>query len=150
MRLSILLHLAALVSQDLSIAGKRAGIHEGKRSNLFFEAIRIVKEMRDATNGEKPRYIVWENVQGAYSSNGGENFRAILEAVIGIKEEAVQVPAPENHRWSKADVLLGDGWSVAYRTIDAQYFPGTPQRRLRIYLVADVRFVPYNLHRNMQ
>ena len=95
--------------QDLSIAGKRAGIQEGQRSNLFFEAIRIVKEMREKTNGEKPRYIVWENVPGAFSSNGGDDFKAVLEAVIGIKEEGVQVPAPENHRWPKADLYLGDG-----------------------------------------
>lgn len=122
--------------QDLSIAGKRAGIHEGERSNLFFEAIRIVKEMREETNGEKPRYIVWENVPGAFSSNRGDDFRAVLEAVIGVKEEGVEVPAPSDHRWPKADVYLGDGWSLAYRVLDAQYW-GVPQRRARIYLVAD-------------
>ena len=122
--------------QDLSIAGKRAGIQEGERSNLFFEAIRIVKEMREETDGRYPRYIVWENVPGAFSSNGGEDFRSVLEAVIGVKEEGVQVPAPENHRWPKADLYLGDGWSVAYRVLDAQYW-GVPQRRARIYLVAD-------------
>ena len=122
--------------QDLSIAGKRSGIHEGARSSLFFEAIRIIREMREATNGEKPRYCVWENVEGAFSSNGGEDFKAVLEAVIGVKEAGVEVPAPENHRWPKADVYLGDGWSLAYRTFDAQWW-GTPQRRKRIYLVAD-------------
>ena len=122
--------------QDLSIAGKRAGIQEGARSSLFFQAIRIIREMREATNGEKPRYCVWENVPGAFSSHEGEDFRAVLEAVIGVKEEGVQVPAPENHRWPKADVYLGDGWSVAYRVFDAQYW-GVPQRRARIYLVAD-------------
>ena len=122
--------------QDLSIAGRRAGIHEGERSSLFFQAIRIIKEMREKTNGEYPRFCVWENVPGAFSSNGGEDFRAVLEAVVGIKEEGVQVPAPDNHRWPKADVLLGDGWSVAYRVLDAQFF-GVPQRRARIYLVAD-------------
>ena len=115
--------------QDLSIAGKRAGIQEGERSNLFFQAIRIIKEMREATDGKY--------VPGAFSSNGGEDFRAVLEAVIGIKEEGVQVPAPENHRWPKADICLGDGWSVAYRVLDAQYW-GVPQRRARIYLVADL------------
>ena len=123
--------------QDLSIAGKRAGIQEGERSNLFFQAIRIIKEMREATDGKYPKYCVWENVPGAFSSNGGEDFRAVLEAVIGIKEEGVQVPAPENHRWPKADICLGDGWSVAYRVLDAQYW-GVPQRRARIYLVADL------------
>ena len=122
--------------QDLSIAGRRAGIHDGERSSLFFQAIRIIKEMREKTNGKYPRYCVWENVPGAFSSNGGEDFRAVLEAVVGVKEEGVQVPAPDNHRWPKADVLLGDGWSVAYRVLDAQFF-GVPQRRARIYLVAD-------------
>ena len=123
--------------QDLSIAGKRAGIHDGERSNLFFQAIRIIKEMREATNGKYPRYCVWENVPGAFSSNGGRDFQAVLEAVIGIKEEGATVPPPENYRWPKADVYLGTGWSVAYRVLDTQYFPGTPQRRQRIYLVGD-------------
>ena len=122
--------------QDLSIAGKRAGIQEGERSNLFFEAIRIIKEMREETDGKYPRYCVWENVPGAFSSNGGEDFKSVLEAVIGIKEEGVQVPAPDHNRWPKADLYLGDGWSVAYRVLDAQYW-GVPQRRARIYLVAD-------------
>lgn len=122
--------------QDLSIAGKRAGIHDGERSNLFFQAIRIIKEMREKTNGEYPRYCVWENVPGAFSSNGGDDFKAVLEAVIGVKEEGVEVPAPKDHRWPKADVYLGDGWSVAYRVLDAQYW-GVPQRRARIYLVGD-------------
>ena len=123
--------------QDLSIAGKRAGIHDGDRSNLFFQAIRIIKEMRDATNGRYPRYCVWENVPGAFSSHGGDDFKAVLEAVIGIKEEGIEVPSPENHRWPKSDVYLGDAWSVAYRVFDAQYW-GVPQRRARIYLVADL------------
>ena len=122
--------------QDLSIAGKRAGIHDGDRSNLFFQAIRIIKEMRDATNGRYPRYCVWENVPGAFSSHGGDDFKAVLEAVIGVKEEGIEVPSPENHRWAKSDVYLGDRWSVAYRVFDAQYW-GVPQRRARIYLVAD-------------
>ena len=123
--------------QDLSIAGKRAGIHDGDRSNLFFQAIRIIKEMRDATNGRYPRYCVWENVPGAFSSNGGDDLKAVLEAVIGVKEEGVTVPPPEDHRWPKSDVYLGDRWSVAYRVFDAQYW-GVPQRRARIYLVADL------------
>lgn len=122
--------------QDLSIAGKRAGIHDGDRSSLFFQAIRIIKEMRDATNGRYPRYCVWENVPGAFSSHGGDDFKAVLEAVIGVKEEGIDVPSPENHRWPKSDVYLGNGWSVAYRVFDAQYW-GVPQRRARIYLVAD-------------
>ena len=122
--------------QDLSIAGRRAGIHEGERSSLFFQAIRIIREMREKTNGKYPRYCVWENVPGAFSSNGGDDFRAVLEAVIGVKEEGIEVPAAADHRWPKADVYLGDGWSVAYRVFDAQYW-GVPQRRARIYLVAD-------------
>lgn len=122
--------------QDLSIAGKRAGIHDGERSSLFFQAIRIIKEMRDATNGKYPRYCVWENVIGALSSNKGDDFKSVLEAVIGVKEKGIEVPPPENHRWAKSDVYLGDGWSLAYRVFDAQYW-GVAQRRARIYLVAD-------------
>ena len=121
--------------QDMSIAGKRAGL-DGERSGLFHEAIRIVKEMRERTNGDKPRYIVWENVPGAFSSNGGEDFKAVLEAVIGVKEPSAEVPAPGKNGWPYADVYLGDGWSVAYRLLDAQFW-GVPQRRARIFLVAD-------------
>ena len=123
--------------QDMSIAGKRAGL-DGERSGLFHEAIRIVKEMREATNGDKPRYILWENVPGAFSSNGGEDFKAVLEAVIGVKEPACEVPAPGKNGWPYADVYLGDGWSVAYRLLDAEFW-GVPQRRARIFLVADFR-----------
>jgi DNA (cytosine-5)-methyltransferase 1 len=121
--------------QDMSIAGKRAGL-DGARSGLFHQAIRIIKEMREKTNGQYPRYCVWENVPGAFSSNGGGDFKAVLEAVIGVKEEGIEVPAPQNHRWPKSDVLLGNGWSLAYRVLDAQYW-SVPQRRARIYLVAD-------------
>ena len=121
--------------QDMSVAGKRAGL-DGSRSNLFHEAIRIVKEMRQKTNGKYPRYIVWENVPGAFSSNRGEDFKAVLEAVIGIVQPDTQVPMPEKNRWPYADCYMGDGWSVAYRVLDAQFW-GVPQRRKRIYLVAD-------------
>ncbi|MCD8013325.1 MAG: DNA cytosine methyltransferase [Lachnospiraceae bacterium] len=121
---------------DLSIAGKRAGL-DGEHSGLFHEAIRIIKEMREKTDGQYPRYAVWENVFGAFSSHKGEDFKAVLEAFIRIAEpETPPVPMPEKGNWPYADVLLGDGWSVAYRTLDAQYW-GTPQRRRRIYLVAD-------------
>ena len=120
---------------DMSVAGKRAGL-EGQQSVLFYQAIRIIKEMRSATNGKYPRYIVWENVPGAFSSNGGEDFKAVLEAVIGIAEPDTEVPMPEKGRWPYADAYMGDGFSVAYRTLDAQYW-GVPQRRRRIYLVAD-------------
>lgn len=122
--------------QDMSIAGRRNGLN-GSRSSLFYEAVRIIKEMRCATGGRYPRYIVWENVHGAFSSNEGEDFKAVLEAVIGIAEPNAQVPMPEKARWPYADLYMGDGWSVAYRTIDAQYW-GVPQRRRRIYLVADL------------
>lgn len=121
--------------QDMSIAGKRDGL-DGSRSSLFYEAIRIVKEMRCKTNGEKPRFIVWENVPGAFSSNKGQDFKAVLEAVIGVKEPSASVPAPEKKGWPDADYYVGDGWSVAYRVLDAQWW-GVPQRRKRIYLVAD-------------
>ena len=122
--------------QDMSVAGRRNGL-DGARSSLFYEAVRIIKEMRCATGGKYPRYIVWENVPGAFSSNKGEDFKAVLEAVIGIAEPNAKVPMPEKARWPYADLYLGDGWSVAYRTLDAQYW-GVPQRRRRIYLVADL------------
>ena len=121
--------------QDMSIAGKRDGL-DGSRSSLFYEAIRIVKEMRCNTNGAKPRFIVWENVPGAFSSNKGQDFKAVLEAVIGVKKPSAEVPAPDKKGWPDADYYLGDGWSVAYRVLDAQWW-GVPQRRKRIYLVAD-------------
>ena len=121
--------------QDMSIAGKRAGL-DGERSGLFHEAIRIVKEMREKTNGDKPRYICWENVPGAFSSNGGADFQAVLEEIIGIKEPACEVPAPGKNGWPYADVYMGNGWSLAYRLLDAEFW-GVPQRRARIYLVAD-------------
>ena len=120
---------------DMSVAGKRAGL-DGHQSVLFYEAIRIIKEMRCATNGKYPRYIVWENVPGAFSSNKGEDFKAVLEAVIGVVCQNTEVPMPEKAKWPYADCYMGDGWSVAYRTLDAQFW-GVPQRRRRIYLVAD-------------
>lgn len=118
---------------DLSIAGKRAGLN-AERSGLFFQAIRIIKEMRCATNGKYPRFAVWENVAGAFSSNGGEDFRTVLEEFCKIKAPAISVPKPA--KWAKAGEIMGDDFSVAYRTFDAQYW-GVPQRRKRIYLVAD-------------
>ena len=121
--------------QDMSVAGKRDGL-DGSRSSLFYEAVRIIKEMRRTTNGKYPRYIVWENVPGAFSSNKGGDFKAVLEAIIGITEPNAEVPIPEKARWPCADLYMGDGWSLAYRTLDAQYW-GVPQRRRRIYLVAD-------------
>lgn len=122
--------------QDLSIAGKRAGL-SGERSGLFMEAVRIIKEMREATNGEYPKYAVWENVPGAFSSNKGEDFRAVLEELARIKEADVSIPAPDKNKWAKSGLITGDDWSIAWRTMDAQYW-GVPQRRLRISLVIDL------------
>ena len=119
--------------QDLSIAGKRDGL-EGKSSNLFFEAIRIIKEMRWKTNGEKPRYILWENVPGAFSSNRGEDFRAVLEKIARIKDENLSIPKP--NKWKNSGEILGRDYSISWRVLDAKYF-GVPQRRRRIFLVAD-------------
>ena len=121
---------------DMSIAGKRAGL-DGAQSSLFYQAIRIVKEMRCATNGRYPRWICWENVVGAFSSNRGLDFKAVLEAVIGIIEPGAEVPMPEKDRWPYADIYMGERWSVAYRTFDAQHW-GVPQRRRRVYLVGDL------------
>lgn len=119
--------------QDMSVAGRRAGL-DGSRSNLFYEAVRIVKEMRDATNGEKPRYIVWENVPGAFSSNGGEDFKAVLDTIRRVKDPEADTPRPA--KWPNAGCVLADDHSIAWRVFDAQYW-GVPQRRKRIYLVAD-------------
>ena len=131
--------------QDLSVAGKRAGLkhedngyEETTRSGLFMEAVRIIKEMREATNGEYPRFALWENVPGAFSSNKGEDFRTVLDALIRIQEPGASVPPVPKGGWAYADSYCGDGWSLAYRTLDAQYW-GVPQRRRRIYLVADFR-----------
>ena len=119
--------------QDMSVAGRRAGL-DGSRSNLFYEAVRIVREMREATNGEKPRYIVWENVPGAFSSNGGEDFKAVLDTIRRVKDPKADTPRPA--KWPNAGCILADDHSVAWRVFDAQYW-GVPQRRKRIYLVAD-------------
>ena len=129
--------------QDLSVAGKRAGLkHENNgddettRSGLFMEAVRIIKEMREKTNGKYPRFAVWENVPGAFSSNKGEDFKVVLEELIKIASSTAVMPAVPKFGWPYADSYCGDGWSLAYRVLDAQYW-GVPQRRRRIYLVAD-------------
>ena len=120
---------------DMSVAGKRAGL-EGRQSCLFYQAIRIVKEMRCATDGKYPRFIVWENVPGAFSSNKGEDFKAVLEAVCSVKDESISVPGPPKGRWANAGSIVADGFSLAWRVFDSQFW-GIPQRRKRIYLVAD-------------
>lgn len=120
--------------QDMSVAGKRAGL-DGARSGLFFQAVRIIKEMR--VKYGKPRYAVWENVRGALSSAGGEDFRRVLEELCRIKDDAVDVPRPPKGKWQSAGCVMGDGYSIAWRVLDAQYW-GVPQRRKRIYLVADL------------
>lgn len=123
--------------QDLSIAGCRAGL-AGERSGLFMEAVRIIKEMRSSTNGLYPTFAVWENVPGAFSSNGGEDFRAVLEELARVEQPDASIPRPSGRggRWRKAGAIVGNGWSLAWRQLDAQYW-GVPQRRKRIALVAD-------------
>ena len=119
--------------QDMSIAGRREGL-DGSRSSLFYEAVRIVKEMRCATDGKYPRYIVWENVPGAFSSNKGADFQSVLEEICSVKGYEIHTPRPA--KWSAAGEIVADDFSLAWRVFDAQYW-GVPQRRKRIYLVAD-------------
>ena len=122
--------------QDLSVAGKRAGL-AGERSGLFDQQIRLIKEMRSVTSGVSPRYFVWENVPGAFSSNGGEDFRTVLEEFAKVADPHAAIPRPPSwDGWKSAGSVLGDSWSIAWRVLDAQYW-GVPQRRRRIFLVAD-------------
>ena len=128
--------------QDLSVAGKRAGL-DGERSGLFMEQIRVIKEMRaeDAVRRGtdvdiRPRYMVWENVPGAFSSNRGEDFRVVLEETARIVDKDAVIPEPKGGKWTPSGAIVGDGWSIAWRVHDAQFW-GVPQRRKRIALVAD-------------
>lgn len=128
--------------QDLSVAGKRAGL-AGERSGLFMEQIRIIKELRehDKRTGRtdkhiRPRFMLWENVPGAFSSNKGEDFRAVLEETARVADETVTIPRPPKDKWNTSGCIMGNGWSIAWRILDAQYW-GVPQRRRRIALVAD-------------
>ena len=128
--------------QGLSVAGEGKGLAD-ERSGLFTEQVRITKEMREADvhNGRsgvdvRPRYMVWENVPGAFSSNGGEDFRVVLEELARVVEEGVTIPRPAKGKWATTGVIIGDGWSLAWRVFDAQYW-GVPQRRRRICIVVD-------------
>lgn len=128
--------------QDLSVAGKREGL-AGERSGLFMEQIRVIKEMRenDRRNGRtgdlvRPRYMVWENVPGAFSSNRGEDFRAVLEETARVADETAVVPGPPNGKWPPAGCIVADGWSLAWRVHDAKDW-GVPQRRKRVCLLSD-------------
>jgi DNA (cytosine-5)-methyltransferase 1 len=128
--------------QDLSVAGKRAGL-DGERSSLFLEQLRIIKEMRerDVRDGRtnesvRPRYMLWENVPGAFSSHKGEDFRRVLEETAKVVDKDAVIPMPPKNKWSKSGCIMGDGWSIAWRVCDAQFW-GVPQRRNRIALVAD-------------
>ena len=123
--------------QDLSIAGKRCGLG-GSRSGLFYEAVRVITEMRKSTNGKYPRWAVWENVPGALSSQGGQDFRCVLESLVRIKAPAADVPLPESGRWLHAGEILGDGYSLAWRVLDAAQGWGVAQRRKRIFAVLDL------------
>ncbi len=142
--------------QDLSIAGRRGGL-DGERSGLFFHAVRIIREMREATNGSYPRFAVWENVHGAFSSNKGADFHSVLQALISVVDEQAATDLPRIPKWERAGVVMGDGWSIAWRVLDAQFF-GVPQRRKRIFLIADfasgraghILFEPTCLPRNPQ
>lgn len=135
--------------QDLSVAGKREGL-AGERSGLFMEQVRIVKEMRKQDRRRmrnhrrrtdefiRPRYMLWENVPGAFSSGEthGADFHTVLEEVCRIKEADVSIPGPPGGAWTPAGLIMGEGFSVAWRVLDAQFW-GVPQRRNRIFLVAD-------------
>jgi len=129
--------------QDLSVAGKRKGLEDGERSHLFYEMTRVIKEMRDKTNGKYPRFILWENVPGALSSGTpkGGDFLAVVQNFAQIADPFVHVPEPEikggKYRWKNSGYLEGDTWSIAWRIMDAQWW-GVPQRRRRLFLVMDL------------
>lgn len=121
--------------QDLSVAGKRAGL-SGERSGLFHQAVRVINEMRETSSGRYPRFAVWENVPGAFSSNKGADFHSVLQNLISVVDETAAADLPRVQKWHKAGAVVADQWSIAWRVLDAQFF-GLPQRRKRIFLIAD-------------
>ena len=121
--------------QDLSVAGKRAGL-AGERSGLFHQAVRVIREMRKASHGLYPRFAVWENVPGAFSSNKGADFHSVLQNLISVVDETAAADLPRVQKWHKAGAVVAEQWSIAWRVLDAQFF-GLPQRRKRIYLICD-------------
>ena len=136
--------------QDLSIAGKRAGL-EGGRSNLFHQAMRIVREMREKTNGLYPKFFIWENVLGAFTSNARRDFKSVLEEI-----GQTDIPMPASGRWARAGMVRSPKCGIAWRVLDAQFW-GVPQHRERIFLVAgfgkwggdvQVLFNPESMRRN--
>ena len=122
---------------DLSVAGKRSGLG-GAQSSLFFEAVRVITEMREKTNGTKPRWLVWENVPGALSSARGNDFRAVLESLVRIKDPEAAVPMPDKNKWMSAGEIMGDDYSLAWRILDAAKGWGVAQRRRRVFVVVDL------------
>lgn len=141
--------------QDLSVAGKRAGL-AGERSGLFHQAVRVIREMRKASHGLYPRFAVWENVPGAFSSNKGADFHSVLQNLISVVDETAAADLPRANKWQKAGAIVADQWSIAWRVLDAQFF-GVPQRRKRIYLICDfasgragqILFEPQRVFRNL-
>ena len=123
--------------QNLSIAGKRIGL-DGEQSSLFYEAVRIIKEMRRSTHGQYPRWAVWENVPGALSSNDGHDFRAVLQSLAEIADEPADVPMPADGKWLGAGEIVGNHYSLAWRILDASKGWGVAQRRRRIFAVLDL------------
>lgn len=128
--------------QDLSVAGKRAGL-AGERSGLFMEQIRVIREMRERSKADgradefvQPRYMVFENVPGLFSSNRGEDFRCVLEETAMVKDEDAIIPRPSDGKWPPCGIIVGNGYSIAWRVHDAQWW-GVPQRRKRLCVLAD-------------
>jgi DNA (cytosine-5)-methyltransferase 1 len=122
--------------QGFSVAGKKEGL-EDARSGLFVEAIRIIREMRNASGGKHPTFIIWENVPGVFSQGKGEDFRRILEEFCRLADPEAVVPRPPKGKWLNAGEIVGDGYSLAWLVLDAQHF-GVPQRRRRVFAVLDL------------